>query len=63
MALLMSVESLSGKRVIWLEPRAEGLLNILVGKGRKMSAEEIGKGGGEFISVVKFDLMGMMSEY
>ena len=60
-ALLMSIESSPGKRVMWLEP--DGLPDILFGNGGKVSVEEVGKGGGEFISVVKFNTTGAMSEY
>ena len=63
MALLMSIESLSQERVIGLEPEVEGLPDILVGEGRKVLAEEAGEGGGEFISVIKFDTTDAMSEY
>ena len=59
----MSVESLPGERVIWPEPEGADLLDILFGEGGKVLAEEIGKGGGEFIGVVKFDMMGVMSKY
>ena len=51
------------KRVIWPEPEGEGSLDILFGKGGKVSAGKIGEDGGEFISVVKFDTMGIMSKY
>ena len=62
-ALLTSTEISLGERVIWPEPEPEGLLDILIGEGGKMSAEEMGKGGGEFISIIKFNTMGVMSEY
>ena len=62
-ALLMSTESSSWERVIWPEPEAGDLSNILMGEGRKVSAEETGEKEGEFVSVIKFDTMGVMSEY
>ena len=62
-ALLMNGVSLSGDRVIWLELGVEGSLDILMSEGEKVSVEERGEGGGEFISVIKFDMMGAMSEY
>ena len=60
-ALLMSMESSPGERVIWPEP--EGLPNILLGEGGKVSVEEVGKGGGEFVGVIKFNMTGAMSKY
>ena len=62
-ALLMSVESSSGKRVTWPEQEGDDSPNILFGEGGKVSVEDVGKGGGEFVGVVKFDMMGMMSEH
>ena len=62
-ALLMNGVSLSGDRVIWLELGVEDSLDILMGEGEKVSAEERGEGGGEFIGVIKFDMMGAMFEY
>ena len=63
-ALLMSMESSSWEREIWLEPEVEGILpDILMGEGGKVSVEEIGEEGGEFVSVVKFNTMGTMSEH
>ena len=59
----MRVESSSWEREIWLEPEGDGSPDILFGDGGKVSAEEVGEGGGEFVSVVKFDMMGMMSEH
>ena len=59
MALLTRFVSLSVKRVIW----PEGLLDILIGDGRKVLAEEMGEKGEEFISIIKFDMTGVMSEY
>ena len=45
-ALLMSVESSLGERVIW--PELEGdLPDILLGEGGKVSVEDVGKGGAE----------------
>ena len=61
--MLMSAESSSWKRVIWLEPEAEGLSDILVGEGGKVSVEEMEEEGGEFVGVIKFDMMGTMSKY
>ena len=63
MALLMSMESSLWKGEIWLEPKVEGLLDILMGEGRKALTEKVGEEGGEFVSVIKFDTMGVMSEY
>ena len=51
------------KGEIWLEPKVEGSLDILMGEGRKALTEEVGEEGGEFVSVIKFDTMGVMSEY
>ena len=62
-ALLTSTEILLGERVIWPEAEAEGLLDILMGKGRKVLVEDVGEKGGEFISVVKFDMTGAMFKY
>ena len=62
-ALLMSMESSSGERVIWLEPEGEGSPDILFGDGGKVSAEKVGEGGGEFVGVIKFNTMGAMSEH
>ena len=62
-ALLMSVESSPGERVTWLEQEGDGLPNILFGEGGKVSVEDVGKGGGEFVGVIKFDTTGTMSEY
>ena len=59
----MSAESSSQEREIWPEPEGKGLPDILVGEGRKVSAEEVGKEGGELVGVVKFEMMGAMSEY
>ena len=42
----MSVESLLQEREILLELEGEGLPDILVGEGRKVLAEEVGKEGG-----------------
>ena len=61
--MLMSMESSSWKGEIWLEPEVESSLDILMGEGRKASTEEVGEEGGEFVSVIKFDTMGVMSEY
>ena len=46
-----------------LVARAEGSPDILMGEGRKVLVEEMGEGGGEFVSVIKFNTMGVMSEY
>ena len=62
-ALLTSVVSSSKERMIQLKPRMEGLLDILVGEGGKVSAEEIEEREGEFVGIVKFDTMDMMSKY
>ena len=59
----MSVESLLQEREILLELEGEGLPDILVGEGRKVLVEETGEEGGEFVNVVKFNTMGVMSEY
>ena len=59
----MSMESLLGVRVIQLELRAEGLLDILIGKGRKVSAEKVGEEGEEFVGVVKTNRTGAISKY
>ena len=59
----MSAESSSQKRVIWLELEAEGSLDILIGEGRKVLVEETGEEGGEFVNVIKFNTIGVMSEY
>ena len=61
--MLMSVESSPGEREIWSKPEGEGSPDILFGDGGKVSVEEVGEGGGEFVGVVKFDMTGMMSEY
>ena len=61
-ALLMSVESSPGERVIWLEPEGDSP-NILFGEGGKVSVEEVGERGGESISVVKCDTTGAMSKH
>ena len=58
----MSMESSLWERDIWSEPEPEGLLDILIGEGGKVSLED-GEEGGEFVGVVKFDTMGAMSEY
>ena len=63
MALLMSVKSSSGERVIWPEPEGKGSLDILVGEGGKVLAEEVEERRGEFVSVIKFDMTGTMSEH
>ena len=60
-ALLMSMESSPGERVIWPEP--DGSPDILFGDGGKVLAEEVGEGGGEFVGVIKFNTMGAMSEH
>ena len=62
-ALLTSAESSLGESVIWLEPEGEGSPDILFGEGVKELVEEVGKGGGEFIGVIKFDTMGMMFKH
>ena len=60
----MSAESSLWKREIWLEPEVDRILpDILMGEDGKVSVEEIGEEGGEFVSVVKFDTMGTMSEH
>ena len=59
----MSTESSSQKRVIWLEPEGDGSPDILFGDGGKVSANEVGEGEGEFVGVIKFNIMGMMSEH
>ena len=59
----MSAESSLWERVIWLEPEAESLSDILVGEGGKVSVEEMGEEGGEFVGVIKFDMTGTMSKY
>ena len=59
----MSTESLLWEREIWLEPEGECLPDILFGDGGKVSADEVGEGGEEFISVVKFNTTGAMSEH
>ena len=51
------------EREIWLEPEGEYLPDILFGDGGKVSADEVGEGGEEFISVVKFNTTGAMSEH
>ena len=61
-ALLMSAESSPGERVIW--PELEGNLpDILLGEGGKVSVEDVGEGGVEWVGVVKYDMMGAVSEY
>ena len=61
-ALLMSVESSPGERVIW--PELEGdSPDILFGEGGKVSVEDVDEGGGESISVVKCDMTGIMSKH
>ena len=62
-ALLMSAESSLGEREIWPEPEGEGSPDILFGEGRKVSAEEVGEGEGEFVGVIKFDMTGTMSKH
>ena len=37
--------------------------NILFGEGGKVSVEDVGEGGEEFVGVIKYDMMGAMSEY
>ena len=59
----MSVESLLGERVIWLEPEGVGLPDILLGDDGNVLVEEVGERGGEFISIIKFDMTGTMSEH
>ena len=61
-ALLMSAESSLWERVTWLELEGD-LPNILFGEGGKVSVEDMGKGGGESVGVVKCDMTGTMSEY
>ena len=61
--LLMSMESSLGVRVIQLELRVEDLLDILIGKGGKVSAEKVGEEGEEFVCMVKTNRMGAMSKY
>ena len=63
MALLISTESSLGKRKIWLKPGVEDSPDILIEEGGKMSVEESGEGGGEFIGIVKCDMIGTMSKY
>ena len=62
-ALLTSAESLSRERVIWPKLGPEGSPDILMGEGGKVLVEETGEGGGEFISVMKFNMMGTISKY
>ena len=62
-ALLMSMESSLWERIIWPEPEAGDLSNILMGEGGKVSAEETGEEEGEFVGFIKFNTMGVMSEY
>ena len=59
----MSTESSLQERVIWPELEGDGSLDILIGEGGKVSVDEVGEEGGEFIGVIKFDIMGTMSEY
>ena len=61
-ALLMSAESSPGLRVIWLEPEGDSP-DILFGEGGKVSVEDVGERGGEFVGVVKFNTTGAMSEH
>ena len=52
------------EREIWLEPEVEGILpDILMGEGGKVSVEEIGEEGGEFVGVIKFDMTSVMSKH
>ena len=60
-ALLMSVVSSPGERVTWPEPDGDSP-DILFGKGGKVLVEDMGEGGGESVSVIKCDTMGMMSK-
>ena len=57
------MESSLQERVIWPEPEGEGSLDILFGKGGKVSAGKIGEDGGEFVSIVKFNMTGTMSKH
>ena len=61
-ALLMSAVSSPGERVTWPEPEGD-LPNILFGEGGKVSVEDVGKGGEEFVGVVKCDTTGVMSKH
>ena len=61
-ALLMSAESSPGLRVIWLEPEGDSP-DILFGEGGKVSVEDVGERGGEFVGVVKFNTTGAMSKH
>ena len=61
-ALLMSAVSSSGERVTWPEPEGESP-DILLGEGGKVSVEDVGEGGEEFVGVVKCDTTGAMSKY
>ena len=64
-ALLTSAKSSLEVKETWPEPVAgvEGSPDILMGEGGKVLAEEMGEGGGEFVGVIKFNTMGVMSEY
>ena len=61
-ALLMSAVSSSGERVTWPEPEGD-LPDILFGEGGKVSVEDMGEGGEEFVGVVKCDMTGAMSKH
>ena len=60
-ALLMSAVSSPGERVIWPEPEGESP-DILFGEGGNVSVEDVGEGGEEWVGVIKYDTMGVMSE-
>ena len=61
-ALLMSAVSSPGERVTWPEPEGDSP-NILFREGGKVSLEDVGERGGEFVGVVKCDTTGAMSEH
>ena len=58
----MSAVSSPGERVTWPEPEGESP-DILFGEGGKVSVEDVGEGGEEWVGVVKYDTVGAMSKY